>query len=300
MMAENFSSLLPHLSAAISAATHRAFTLRDATPVSGGDINETWRLDGVDGSRYFLKLNKEHLLPMFIAEAEGLTALAATRTLRIPQPIAHGSAAGRSFLVLEYLEFSSRGNARLLGEQLAALHRNTAERFGFAHDNFIGATPQANDWRDDWITFWRDQRLGAQLQLAERNGYDLRALGDKLMDKLPEFFDGYAPRPSLLHGDLWGGNHAYTADGAPAIFDPAAYYGDREADIAMTELFGGYSADFYAAYRAAWPLDSGYAARKPLYNLYHILNHANLFGGGYARQAEKMMRELLTGYAART
>ena len=133
------------------------------------------------------------------------------------------------------------------------------------------------------------------MRLAGENGYgaQLQRPGERLLDALPAFFAGYLPQPSLLHGDLWGGNHAFLADGAPAIFDPAAYFGDREADLAMTELFGGYPADFYAAYRAAWPLDAGYAARRNLYNLYHILNHANLFGGGYAQQAEEMMQRLL-------
>ena len=286
--------LLAAVSAAICAATGSAFEPLAAIPVSGGDINTAWRLDGAEGSRYFLKLNQQRLLPMFAAEAEGLSALAAG-ALRVPAPIAHGVADGCCFLALEYLQLAPRGNARLLGERLAALHRVTVEGFGLARDNFIGTTPQPNGWRNNWIDFWREQRLGAQLQLAERNGYGkpLRALGAALMDKLPEFFANYSPQPSLLHGDLWGGNHAYLEDGSPAIFDPAPYYGDREADIAMTELFGGYGADFYAAYRAAWPLHRGYAQRKPLYNLYHILNHANLFGGGYARQAEQMMRALL-------
>ena len=161
--------------------------------------------------------------------------------------------------------------------------------------NFIGTTPQPNAWKDNWIDFWREQRLGFQLQLAATNGYgsQLQSLGENLLDALPAFFEGYAPQPSLLHGDLWNGNHAYQADGTPTLFDPAVYYGDRECDIAMTELFGGYSADFYSAYRASWSLDAGYSVRRDLYNLYHILNHANLFGGGYARQAEQMMQRLL-------
>jgi len=289
--------------------------MRSATPVGGGSINETCRLEGTDGSRYFLKLNDVRHLPMFIAEAAGLDAIAATQTIRAPHPIAYGSANAHSFLVLEYLELGSRGNARLLGEQLAALHRCTSlplpcreragERvdtllsptsscFGFAQDNFIGTTPQPNAWTDDWVMFWREQRLGFQLRLAAQNGYGgrLQTLGEKLLNALPAFFESYTPQPALLHGDLWSGNHAFLADGTPVIFDPAPYYGDRECDLAMTELFGGYPADFYAAYRAAWPLDAGYAARKDLYNLYHILNHANLFGGGYASQAEQMMQRL--------
>ena len=335
------AKLLAHVSAAISDATHRSFTLRATTPVGGGSINEAYRLDGTDGSRYFLKLNDVQYLPMsstglrtgFVAEAEGLNAIAATNTIRVPQPVTHGIAGMQSYLVLEYLELNSHGDANLLGEQLAALHRCTppplpcrervgvrvdtlpshtstpsltlplqgrgdrgiTSRYGFTHDNFIGTTPQPNGWKDSWMDFWRERRLGFQLQLAKKNGYggQLQSLGEKLLDALPAFFDGYTPQPSLLHGDLWSGNHAFLADGTPAIFDPATYYGDRECDLAMTELFGGYPANFYAAYRAAYPMDAGYAIRRDLYNLYHILNHANLFGGGYARQAEQMIQRLL-------
>ncbi len=198
--------------------------------------------------------------------------------------------------MLEHLGLSSRGDAKLLGAQLATLHRCSAKQFGFAQDNFIGTTVQPNTWTDDWITFWREQRLGFQLQLAAQNGYggELQKSGMLLLDALPAFFADYTPQPSLLHGDLWGGNHAYLADGTPAIFDSATYYGDRECDLAMTELFGGYPADFYVAYRTAWPLDKGYEIRRDLYNLYQILNHANLFGGGYVRQAEQMIRKLLS------
>ena len=286
--------LLFHLSAAIQDATHRPFELHNATSIGGGSINESFRLEGRDGSRYFLKLNDARHLPMFIAEAAGLDAIAATNTLRVPSPVAHGIAGGQSYLVLEHLELSSRGDAQLLGEQLAALHRCEGISFGFAQNNFIGTTAQPNGWKKDWIDFWREQRLGFQLQLAAENGYGdrLQTLGKKLLDALPAFFNGYTPQPSLLHGDLWSGNQAFLADGTPTIFDPAAYYGDRECDLAMTELFGGYPADFYVAYRAAWPLNAGYATRRDLYNLYHILNHANLFGGGYVRQAEQMMQRL--------
>jgi protein-ribulosamine 3-kinase len=280
---------------AIRDVTHRPFVIVAATPVGGGSINEAYQLDGTDGSRYFLKLNDARHLPMFVAEAEGLDAIAATKTVRVPRSVVHGSAGGQSYLVLEYLELSSRGDAKRLGEQLAALHRCHGTYFGFAADNFIGTTPQPNTWTKDWVTFWREQRLGFQLRLAKDNGFggQLQSLGAKLLDELPAFFEGYTPQPSLLHGDLWSGNHAFLADGTPTIFDPAAYYGDRECDLAMTELFGGYPADFYAAYRAAWPLDAGYATRRELYNLYHILNHANLFGGGYARQAGQLMENLL-------
>lgn len=281
------------IQSAIRDAAHSNFEIAHAAPLGGGDINAAYRLEGRDGSNYFVKLNDARRLAMFEAEALGLQAIGATQTIRVPRPLVHGTSDRHSFLVLEYLEFGPRGSPRELGERLAALHRSTAERFGFEHDNYIGSTPQPNGWKDDWVEFLRERRFGFQLELAEHNGYRLRDLGNKLLAALPHFFADYTPQPSLLHGDLWGGNHACLADGTPAIFDPAAYYGDREADLAMTELFGGYPAEFYAAYRATWPLDSGYALRRELYNLYHILNHANLFGSGYARQAEAMMQRLL-------
>ncbi len=284
----------PAISAAIASATRHPFLLisHEAT---GGGINRACRIRGEDNRQFFVKLNDAQHGNMFAAEAAGLKAIAATQTLRVPQPIAHGTTSSHSFLVLEYLELRAQGNTRLLGEQLAALHRSTAPHFGFAQDNFIGTTPQPNGWKEDWIAFWREQRLSFQLHLAARNGYDgrLQTLGEQLLATLPAFFTGYTPQPALLHGDLWNGNYAFLADGTPVIFDPAPYYGDRECDLAMTELFGGFDADFYAAYRAAYPPDVGYAVRKELYNLYHILNHANLFGGGYVRQAEEMMVELL-------
>jgi len=283
------------VASAIHDATHRPFEVRGAVPVGGGSINDAYRLEGTDGTRYFLKLNDARHLPMFVAEAAGLDAIAATNTVRVPRHIAHGSAGKQGYLVLEQLELSSRGDAKKLGEQLAALHHCHGQRFGFSADNFIGTTPQPNPCTDDWVAFWREHRLDFQLRLAEKNGYggELQSLGARLMDRLPDFFANYSPQPSLLHGDLWSGNHAFLADGTPTLFDPAVYYGDRECDLAMTELFGGYTADFYAAYRAVYPLDPGYTTRRELYNLYHILNHANLFGGGYARQAEQMMQRLL-------
>lgn len=302
----------PAISAAIGAATRQPFELSTHAVTGGGCINQAYRIRGEDGRQFFVKLNDAHHHPMFAAEATGLEAIAATHTLRVPQPVAHGTAGAHGFLVLEYLELHPRGDAKLLGARLAALHRCTPpplpcrERvdtlhsltsscFGFAQDNFIGTTPQPNGWKDDWVAFWREQRLGFQLRLAAQNGYGgrLQTLGEKLLAALPAFFDNYSPQPALLHGDLWSGNHAFLANGTPVIFDSAPYYGDRECDLAMTELFGGYPAEFYAAYRASYPPDTGYTVRKELYNLYHILNHANLFGVGYARQAEGMMQRLL-------
>lgn len=283
------------VASAISDATLRPFDIVRTTPISGGSINQSYRLDGRDGTSFFVKLNDEQHIAMFIAEAAGLTAIAATNTILTPHLIAHGVAECQSYLVLEHLALNARGDAQTLGTLLAALHRNSAPQFGFIQYNFIGTTPQSNAWTEDWITFWREQRLGFQLELAAKNGYgnEIRQLGERLLEELPAFFEGYTPRPSLLHGDLWSGNYAYFADATPIIYDPASYYGDRECDIAMTELFGGFPTTFYDAYRAAWPLHHGYEMRRDLYNLYHILNHANLFGGSYVRQAEGIMKRLL-------
>jgi len=234
---------------------------------------------------------------MFEAEAAGLAALAAADAIRVPQVICLGQAADQSWLVMEYIELS-QGDAdasRLLGKQLAALHACSAEHFGWWRDNTIGSTPQKNNVMDDWPDFFRERRLSVQFELAAHNGFStaLQEKGERLMAGLDMFFVGYKAQPSLLHGDLWAGNCAFDGDGKPVIFDPALYYGDREADLAMTELFGGFGSEFYAAYQHAWPLHEGYAVRKTLYNLYHILNHANLFGGAYIIQAESMIDDLL-------
>lgn len=283
------------IAAAISLATQQPFHLAKQTRITGGSINQTYCFTGQDQRRFFVKLNAAKLLPMFTAEAVGLNSIAATQTIRVPEVITYGIADRQAFLVLEYLDLCSHGNAALLGEQLAALHQCTDEQFGFTQNTYIGGTLQPNEPATDWIAFWREYRLGFQLRLAEKNGHgeQLQIIGAELLDKLPSFFRGYTPLPSLLHGDLWSGNHAYQVNSTPVIFDPAAYYGDRECDLAMTELFGGYHQNFYAAYRATYPLDTGYTIRRDLYNLYHILNHANLFGGSYVTQARQMIKNLL-------
>lgn len=282
------------IEAAISAASGTGFHIAASRTAGGGCINQAYAIEG-GGRRYFVKTNRANQLDMFEAEAQGLAELEAAQALRVPHPVATGESAGEAYLVLEFLELGGRGDAADMGRRLALQHRKTADRFGWRRDNTIGSTLQTNAWTTDWLTFLRDQRLGFQLGLAARNGFcgELQRLGNELLARLEDFFPGYHPLPSLLHGDLWGGNAAFSPSGEPVIFDPAVYYGDREADLAMTELFGGFDTSFHAGYREAWPLDPGYATRKTLYNLYHVLNHANLFGGGYADQAEAMMRRLL-------
>ncbi len=280
---------------AISEATGRPFQSAGQHGVGGGCINETTRLEGADGRRFFVKLNRADRLDMFEAEFEGLAELGAPGALHVPEPVAVGTADGRAFLVMEYIALGGRSAPGALGEGLARLHRTTRARFGWHRDNTIGSTPQINTESGDWVDFWRQHRLGFQLDLAARKGHGgrLQRLGEQLLERFPALFTDHRPQPSLLHGDLWGGNWGTDTAGRPVIFDPAVYYGDRETDLAMTELFGGFGRDFYAAYEAAWPLDPGYPVRKTLYNLYHILNHLNLFGGGYGGQAEHMMQRLL-------
>ena len=287
-------SLWLHIEQHIARATGRHFSIEQSQGVSGGDINTATRITAM-GKEYFVKTNHLRFGDMFAAEAEGLKEMAASNTIRVPEIICYGDDGAQCYIVMEYLPLGGRPDSRLLGEQLAAMHKVTAEDYGWYRDNTIGATPQHNGVHNDWVSFWREQRLGFQLELAARNGYggELQALGDRLLDGFGVLFSDYTPPASMLHGDLWSGNYGGLTGGEPVIFDPAFYYGDREADIAMTTLFGGFSADFYAAYQNAWPLDDGYRVRKTFYNLYHIINHANLFGGGYQGQAVAMMKQLL-------
>ena len=288
-------AFLTILSEHISQATGTPFQARRQRSVGGGCINQAFVIE--DGQRaFFAKTNQADKRDMFAAEAAGLNEILASHSLRAPRPICHGVAEDQAYLVLEYIgmqEGDSR-SAEDLGLQLAQMHRKTAPKFGWEIDNTIGATPQINTWAADWVSFYGKQRLHFQLALAEEKGCRLLNLGEQLIAILPAFFDTYQPAPSLLHGDLWGGNWGADDQGKAVIFDPALYYGDRETDLAMTELFGGFPPRFYSAYRDAYPIDAaGYAVRKILYQFYHVLNHFNLFGGSYAGQSQQMMQRLL-------
>lgn len=236
---------------------------------------------------------------MFEAEAEGLRELGKADALRVPHPVCHGTADGHAYLVLEYLRLRPDGDSEQAGRRLAQLHRVTAPRFGWHRDNTIGATPQHNAQTSRWADFWIECRLGYQLRLAAENGFGgrLQSRGERLLGYTEAVVGDHNPTASLLHGDLWGGNLSYDAQGQPVIYDPAVYFGDREADLAMTELFGGFDDAFYGAYRDAWPLAPGYRVRRIFYNLYHVLNHLNIFGGGYLGQAEAMIDRLLSEVA---
>lgn len=287
----------------LSTQVGRAFAAHPAEAVHGGSINHCVRWPAAGGDA-FVKLADAAMLPAYAAEAEGLSELAGVHALRVPEVLAVGEVDGGAVLAIEWLELSvgGEGDARFqarLGEGLAMQHRVTAARCGWQRDNTIGATPQQNAWDDDWVRFFQQRRLGVQLDLAARQGLEpvIVERGRELCERCGAFFSSHHPRPSLLHGDLWGGNAGRNAaTGEPVVFDPAVYYGDRETDIAMTRLFGGFGPAFYAAYQSAWPLDQAAGTRRTLYNLYHVLNHYNLFGGSYGRQAAGMIDRLLAEF----
>jgi protein-ribulosamine 3-kinase len=265
------------------------------TPVSGGDINAAWRLATTSGE-LFIKTGPSSAEEMFAAEADGLAELAKPGAVRVPRVIATGKCEERAFLALEWLRLEAAGPKveHLMGIQLAELHRRTKDRHGWHRDNTIGLTAQSNPWEESWVDFYREHRLTFQLRLAADNGFggDLQDRGSRLLNRLPIYFDRSETPASLLHGDLWGGNWG-CSHGQPVMFDPAVYYGDRETDIAMTRLFGGFGSAFYDAYESAWPLPDGHNERSHLYQLYHVLNHLNLFGGAYLGRAIGLIDKLL-------
>src|SRR5215469_1207066 len=269
--------------------------------VAGGSINTCYYWTSGLGPM-FVKVGPRASHTAFTAEVDGLRELHAARALRVPQVLASGVVDTTAFLALEWIKPGAADAAceRRLGEGLAALHAVTAPRFGWRRDNTIGRTPQANAWSADWLEFFRERRLRPQLALGERQGFPRRLSerGARLLEALPALLEGHRPRASLLHGDLWGGNWLAAATDEPVLFDPAVYYGDRETDLAMTHLFGGFGAGFYHAYESAAPLPAGATLRTELYNLYHVLNHANLFGGGYAAQARTTIDRLLSEVGA--
>ena len=291
------SVVLQHLGAVLEERCSRPLGKLRFQPVAGGCINRTgFIVDSSGDFRAFLKVAEAASPSHFEAELQGLEEIERTRTIRVPHPLLVGTVGTCAFLVLEALDLAApvdgRAAERLLGHQLAALHRVHGEAFGWRRDNVIGGTPQINTREDDWVTFFGQHRLRYQMELAAQNGLCL-SRGNELLDRLDHFFVGYEPKPSLLHGDLWTGNLAFDEKGAPVLYDPAVYYGDRETDLAFTEMFGGLGAGFYRAYDEVSPLDPGYGKRRHLYNLYHILNHYNLFAGHYGRRAQDVISRLL-------
>ena len=270
-------------------------------PVSGGSIHQAWHVTSNNNQHFFIKTNQANKYHTLKAEYLGLQELnnhiSQENPLRIPKVYTLNRNEQYSWLILEYINFGQQTptSQAALGHGLALLHQHTAPQFGFSSDNVIGESLQTNIWTKDWLSFWAEQRLGTQFKLAAQHGFynSIQNEAEQLLNLLPQLLQDHQPTPSLLHGDLWAGNAACDDAGNPIIFDPAVYYGDRECDLAMTALFGGFSADFYAAYNHVYPLDSGYEQRKDLYNLYHILNHANLFAGGYIGQSQSMMQQII-------
>lgn len=269
-----------------------------AAPVvpAGGSFDQIYRL-AAQPVNVFLKIGDLTALDRFTSEARGLDALARCGTVRVPRVLSYGTTAREAYLALEHIALYPAGpdTDGAFGIQLAALHSHRGEQYGWGYDNSIGANPQHNSWTAQWSEFWIRHRLGFQLELAASHGHDgnLQHLGAALLDRVEDLLEGHNPTPSLLHGDLWSGNRAADAQGRPVVYDPACYYGDRETDIAMTRLFGGFHPRFYQQYEERFPLDAGFEIRSQLYNLYHVLNHLNLFGNAYLAQAEQMLRRLL-------
>ncbi len=282
----------------ISNTIKQGFEIKTSQVLHGGDINQAYKITDHDRT-YFVKINQSDRRTMFEAELDGLNQIANTHTIRVPTPICTGICTGTaesySYLVLEYLSLVALTEKTRyeLGIKLAELHLvSGSTAFGLSISNTIGTTAQPNPWTANWIEFWRDIRIKYQLNLAIQKGAKFSD-ANQLLDAIPTILKDHSPKPSLVHGDLWGGNVGALVTGEVVIFDPAAYWGDREVDLAMTELFGGFGSTFYRGYESIYPIVPGFAKRKILYNLYHILNHYNLFGGSYEGQADRMMGSLL-------
>ncbi len=278
--------------AEIESSTGRSLSMPKISPVSGGCIHRS-QLWECGSFQAFVKSNQSNVLSVFEAEFAALMELKVSDRLRVPSPITCGLSEDSAFLVIEFIPLQRHGDAFAMGQGLADLHRRVSSNhcFGWHRDNVIGETPQPNPWTRSWPEFFANHRLRHQFHLASQKGRTFPG-ADHLLDAVPDILS-HEPAPSLLHGDLWSGNAAFDESGRPVVFDPAIYYGDREADIAFTYLFGGFSKDFYEAYEDSWPLPAGHLIRRRLYNLYHELNHFWLFGGGYGNLADQSIQWLL-------
>lgn len=268
--------------------------IKGIEPVSGGSISEAYRVMTTE-TPYFIKYNRNAPADFFQKEAHGLRLLKQTGTLRVPEVYGYSTpdSAVQGFIVMEWIEGQKgRETEERLGRELAWLHRTSHRQYGLEEDNYIGELPQPNGWEDDWVTFFREKRLGYQAQLAEERGYLPQSRRVKL-DRLLHSLDRWIPhrgQPSLLHGDLWGGNWIVGPKGIPYLIDPAVFYGEREFEIAFTELFGGFSSFFYEAYHEVNPLSESYEERKRLYQLYYLLVHLTLFGESYGPSVDRVLQ----------
>lgn len=257
-----------------------------STPVYGGDIGRSFRVKTVDDD-YFVK--RYSAVGIAAREAAGLAAMAGTGAVKVPELINYDE----HFLVLRFISEAPRCSdfQQRLGRELALMHRTTSPRFGFPEDDFVGRSPQKNSWKDSWLEFYLENRLDYQVELT--GDRDIERTYRKLRSLIPGLLEDTVEEPSLIHGDLWAGNVISGPEGEPVLIDPAAYFGHREAELGMTMLFGGFSEAFYAAYDDEFPLKAGWRGRMDLYKLYHVLNHMNLFGGGYKQQAISLMNYYL-------
>jgi fructosamine-3-kinase len=269
------------------------FTIKHKQPVSGGDINLSFWLSDYHHN-YFVKLNDKSHLNHFESEAYALTQIKQLKQISCPDVIATGTTLDKSFLILNYISFdnATTNSWFTFGQQLAQMHQNSSHgQFGWQHDNYIGDTLQPNEWQSNWRTFFSEQRIGWQLQLLAEKSLKLGNI-EHIVDVCHDALLHHTVTPSLVHGDLWLGNFGFQGQES-YIFDPASYYGDREVDIAMTELFGRLPFEFYQGYQAVYPLSTSYEQRKLVYNFYHILNHANLFGGIYIEQSKASLARIM-------
>jgi fructosamine-3-kinase len=279
--------------------------IKSLSSLSGGCISDAFKVATTDGSTFFLKYNPSASNDMFIKEANGLKELTKANAIRVPEVLGFDE----DYILLEFISSGNKNlsAAKLLqagknffenfGRSFAEMHKYTSDNYGFFEDNYIGSNPQKNipeeKEKTNWVNFYFNKRILFQLQLAEKLGNstsELRKGISKLEEKIEEIIGNAEEKPSLLHGDLWGGNYMVNENGDAVLIDPAVYYGHREADLGMTKLFGGFSLEFYRAYNETFPLEDGYEYRENIYKLYHVLNHLNLFGGGYYSQAISLIK----------
>lgn len=280
------------ISEQISECIQQDFICDDIREVNAGDSHKAYKIS--DGKqRFFVKTNEKVHRPNFEAEAEGLEHFSNTHLFKVPKVICSGVVSDHSFLVLEHIAMT-RGNEQgwfHYGQALAELHKtHTQNMYGWQEDNFVGLTLQSNLWQKKWSCFFAEQRIGFMLQLLSEKGY-ISINIDDVVDAIKSLLSGHNPTASMLHGDLWQGNTGFH-NNQPVLYDPALYFGDRETDLAMTELFNRFPESFYQGYEDVWPLETDYQYRKPIYQLYHVLNHALLFGGHYLDSAKFTLRNL--------
>ena len=269
------------------------FRLESKAAVSGGDINQAFKVQSTQQS-FFVKINSDKNFALLEQEFNNLQCLVESACFKVPLPYYVGVYKSSSLLIMEYLNLSQQGSMESFANSLLKLHNNTADNFGFKTNNFIGTTPQQNHWHSSWGDFFCENRLIPQFNLLSQK-VDVSAGSsnfDSLVKKLPEFLNRHQPKPAFVHGDLWQGNYGFDSVGTPVIYDPASYYGDSEVDLAMLELFGNPGKAFTEHYSRGRGMSAGFPLRKRIYNLYHILNHANLFGAGYVSQSIQWFQEI--------